>query len=278
MRESLAVRRRDTLDRGHGSEPVVVRPESFRQAPASPVPATRVSGGLEVTLTNVCKAFGERQVLETLDIAVPAGQFLAVVGRSGGGKTTLMRLIAGLDRPNRGRVAIAGRTVDGLQRDVRLLFQDARLLPWQRVLGNVGIARAPGWREAAEAALADVGLADRAHDWPAVLSGGQRQRVALARALVSHPGVLLLDEPFGGLDALTRIEMHRLLARIWEEHRFTTILITHDVAEAVALADRVVVLREGRIAFDVAVTLARPRREAADPAAAAIQARILDEV
>jgi sulfonate transport system ATP-binding protein len=116
------------------------------------------------------------------------------------------------------------------------------------------------------------------HDWPAVLSGGQRQRVALARALVSHPGVLLLDEPFGALDALTRIEMHRLLARIWEEHRFTTILITHDVAEAVALADRVVVLREGRIAFDVAIPLPRPRREAADPAAAAIQARILDEV
>jgi sulfonate transport system ATP-binding protein len=278
MRENLAVRRRDTLDRGYGSDQVVVRPESFRQAPASPVPATRVSGGLEVTLTNVCKAFGERQVLEALDLAVPTGQFLAVVGRSGGGKTTLMRLIAGLDRPNRGRVAIAGRTVAGLQRDVRLLFQDARLLPWQRVLGNVGIARAPGWREAAEAALADVGLAERAHDWPAVLSGGQRQRVALARALVSHPGVLLLDEPFGALDALTRIEMHRLLARIWEEHRFTTILITHDVAEAVALADRVVVLREGRIAFDVAVTLARPRREAADPAAAAIQARILDEV
>jgi sulfonate transport system ATP-binding protein len=127
-------------------------------------------------------------------------------------------------------------------------------------------------------ALADVGLADRANDWPAVLSGGQRQRVALARALVSRPGVLLLDEPFGALDALTRIEMHRLLARIWLEHRFTTILITHDVGEAVALADRVVVLRGGRIALDLPVALPRPRREAADPAAAALQARILDEV
>ena len=136
----------------------------------------------------------------------------------------------------------------------------------------------PGWRAAAEAALADVGLADRARDWPAVLSGGQRQRVALARALVSRPGVLLLDEPFGALDALTRIEMHRLLERIFAEHRFTTVLITHDVAEAVALADRVVVLREGRIAFDAPVALPRPRREAADPAAAALQARILDEV
>jgi sulfonate transport system ATP-binding protein len=217
-------------------------------------------------------------VLQTLDLAVPAGQFLAIVGRSGGGKTTLLRLVAGLDRPSRGEVAIGGRAVTGLQADVRLLFQDARLLPWQRVLGNVGIARMPGWREAANAALVDVGLADRAHDWPAVLSGGQRQRVALARALVSRPGVLLLDEPFGALDALTRIDMHRLVERIWQEHGFTTILITHDVAEAVALADRVVVLRDGRVAFDVAVTLPRPRREAADPAAAALQARILDEV
>jgi sulfonate transport system ATP-binding protein len=278
MREGRALRKIDTLDRGIDRDPVVIRPDTFQPASAPTVSANDAFSGLPVRLEGVSKAFGERQVLAALDLAAPAGQFLAVVGRSGGGKTTLMRLIAGLDRPNRGRVAIAGRTVEGLQRDVRLLFQDARLLPWQRVLGNVGIARAPGWRAAAEAALADVGLADRAHDWPAVLSGGQRQRVALARALVSRPGVLLLDEPFGALDALTRIEMHRLLARIWAEHRFTTILITHDVAEAVALADRVVVLREGRIAFDVAVTLARPRREAADPAAAAIQARILDEV
>ena len=135
-----------------------------------------------------------------------------------------------------------------------------------------------GWRDTAMSALEDVGLADRARDWPAVLSGGQRQRVALARALVSRPGVLLLDEPFGALDALTRIEMHRLLDRIWREHGFTTILITHDVAEAVALADRVVVLREGRVALDLPINLPRPRHEAADPAAAALQARILDAV
>ena len=136
----------------------------------------------------------------------------------------------------------------------------------------------PGWRETAAAALADVGLADRANDWPAVLSGGQRQRVALARALVSRPGVLLLDEPFGALDALTRIEMHRLLDRIWREHGFTTILITHDVAEAVALADRVIVIRDGGIALDMPVDLPRPRREGADTSAVALQARILDEV
>jgi sulfonate transport system ATP-binding protein len=277
MRDNLAHRRIDRSDREVDRDPVVIRPQSFQQAPLG-AGAPEAISGLPVTLREVAKGFGERQVLERLDLAVPAGQFLAIVGRSGGGKTTLLRLIAGLERPTGGQVEIGTTSVDGLQSNVRLLFQDARLLPWQRVIGNVGIARQPGWRAAAVSVLVDVGLADRANDWPAVLSGGQRQRVALARALVSRPGVLLLDEPFGALDALTRIEMHRLLARLWEDHRFTTILITHDVGEAVALADRVVVLRDGRVAFDLPIALPRPRREAADPAAAALQARILDAV
>jgi sulfonate transport system ATP-binding protein len=240
-----------------------------------PAPAGQ---GVPVALRGVSKAFGERTVLSGLDLELRAGEFVAVIGRSGCGKSTLLRLISGLDPASRGEVEVDGRMVESLQPKVRLLFQDARLLPWQRVRENVGIARGPGWRETADAALADVGLADRAGDWPAVLSGGQRQRVALARALVSRPGVLLLDEPFGALDALTRIEMHRLLDRIWREHGFTTLLITHDVAEAVALADRVIVLREGRVALDLPVPLPRPRREEADPAAVALQARILDAV
>jgi sulfonate transport system ATP-binding protein len=264
----------------------VAEPEGDYELPvARPAPAPQRAPlhvvhrrGLPVSVRGADKAFDGRQVLKGLDLDVAAGEFVAVIGRSGCGKSTLLRLVAGLDRTTSGTIAIDGRRVDALQPDVRLLFQDARLLPWQRVLDNVGIARGPGWREAATTALADVGLADRAGDWPAVLSGGQRQRVALARALVSHPGVLLLDEPFGALDALTRIEMHRLLDRIWREHGFTTILITHDVAEAVALADRVVVLRDGRVALDVRVDLPRPRHEAADPAAAALQARILDAV
>jgi sulfonate transport system ATP-binding protein len=236
------------------------------------------ANGQAVALDGLSKSFGDRRVLSKLDLAIPAGQLLAIVGRSGCGKSTLLRLIAGLDRPTSGTVSIGGAEVQSLQSNVRLLFQDARLLPWHRVLGNVGIARTNGWRNTAAAALADVGLADRANDWPAVLSGGQSQRVALARALVSRPGVLLLDEPFGALDALTRMEMHRLLERIWSEHGFTTVLITHDVAEAVALADRVIVIRDGAIALDIPVDLPRPRREAADTSAVALQARILKEV
>jgi sulfonate transport system ATP-binding protein len=215
--------------------------------------------GIGVELCEVSKSFGTRTVLDGVDLEIPPGQFVAVVGRSGGGKSTLLRLLAGLDRPTRGGVLLGGEEVRGIAAPARMLFQDARLIPWQRVLDNVGIARGLGWRERALATLADVGLADRAGEWPAVLSGGQRQRVALARALVSQPRLLLLDEPFGALDALTRRDMHGLLSQIWMRERFTTLLITHDVAEAVALADRVLVLREGRFVLDVDVPDPRPR-------------------
>jgi sulfonate transport system ATP-binding protein len=232
--------------------------------------------GLPLALIGVVKRFGARMVLKGIDLAIPAGQFVAVVGRSGGGKTTLLRLLAGLDTASNGSVEIGGARVDGLQPQARMLFQDARLLPWQRVLQNVGIGREHDWRRRAKAVLDDVGLGDRARDWPAVLSGGQQQRVALARALVSRPGVLLLDEPFGALDALTRREMHELLIGIWQMHRFTILLVTHDVAEAVSLADRVLVLRDGAIALDIVVPLSRPRRSGA--AAAGLEETILREV
>ena len=233
--------------------------------------------GLAISLQDVTKSFGQREILKGINLEIPAGQFVAIVGRSGGGKSTLLRLLTGLDSPGSGHVAIAGQEVDGLQANVRLLFQEARLLPWQRVLSNVGIARGPNWRETALAALRDVGLADRAQDWPAVLSGGQRQRVALARALVNHPGVLLLDEPFGALDALTRLEMHQLLTQIWQQHRFTAILITHDVHEAVTLADRVLVLRDGGFALDEIIAQPRPR-ELEDRELAHIERRVLSAV
>lgn len=246
-----------------------ITPATFKAEPAA-------TEGLPLALTGVVKRFGPRTVLSGIDLTIPAGQFVAMVGRSGGGKTTLLRLLAGLDTASAGSITIGATPVEGLRPQVRMLFQDARLLPWQRVLQNVGIGRGHEWRQRAKSALDNVGLGDRARDWPAVLSGGQRQRVALARALVTRPGVLLLDEPFGALDALTRREMHDLLIGIWLRRRFTTLLITHDVTEAVSLADRILVLRDGGIALDAAVPLPRPRRPGA--ASAAIEEAILREV
>lgn len=234
--------------------------------------------GLPIRLEAVSKNFGQRQVLLPLDLTIPAGQFVAVIGRSGCGKTTLLRLIAGLERASSGAVFVGESRVAGLQRRVRMLFQDARLLNWQSVLKNVGIARGHGWQERALKALREVNLFDRAKDWPSVLSGGQKQRVSLARALVSEPDILLLDEPFGALDALTRLEMHELLTRIWLENRFSTVLITHDVSEAVALADRVIVLRDGGIALDIPINLPRSSRALGDAATGRLQAEILRHV
>jgi sulfonate transport system ATP-binding protein len=227
----------------------------------APLPADAAGDprGIAVTLDGLTKSFAEREVLRRLDLRVAAAEFVAIVGRSGGGKSTLLRLLAGLETPTTGTISLDGAKLTGLTPDVRMLFQDARLLPWQRVIDNVGIARGKDWRARALESLQDVGLADRAGEWPSVLSGGQRQRVALARALVSRPRLLLLDEPFGALDALTRLDMQKLLSTISARDGFTTILITHDVREAVTLADRVLVLRDGEIALDRRVTAPRPR-------------------
>ncbi len=233
------------------------------------------SGGTRVQLRGVGKAFGGRAVLDALDLDIALGSFVSVVGRSGEGKSTLLRLLAGLAAPDAGSILLDGAPVTGLSPDVTVMFQDARLLPWQSVLGNVGIARGPDWRAQALAALTSVGLAERAGDWPSVLSGGQRQRVALARALVRQPGLLLLDEPLGALDALTRGEMQRLIERIWRQAGFTSVLVTHDVAEAVAMSDRVLVLRNGRVSLDLTVDLPRPRGRV-NAEAAALEATILD--
>jgi sulfonate transport system ATP-binding protein len=247
------------------------------EAPAATTAAGRTTPGLAVDLVGVSKAFGGRAVLDRLDLAIPPSQFVAVIGRSGCGKSTLLRLLAGLDTPTGGQLSLDAQPLAGLAPSVRMLFQDARLLPWQRVVDNVGIARGPDWRERALKALADVGLPDRANEWPAVLSGGQRQRVALARALVSRPRLLLLDEPFGALDALTRIEMQNLLADLWRRERFTVVLITHDVVEAAMLADRVLVLRDGQMRMDVPVNAPRPR-ESDDPEVLRLEKALLKAV
>jgi sulfonate transport system ATP-binding protein len=229
-----------------------------------------VSRGLPLIIHGVRKSFGDNEVLRGIDLHIPAGQFVAIVGRSGCGKSTLLRLIAGLETIDAGTVGFGGET---RPEDVRVMFQEPRLLPWARVLSNVevGLGRDRASSDAqirAQRALTEVGLDDKRSQWPAVLSGGQKQRVALARALVSHPRVLAFDEPLGALDALTRISMQRLLERVWRDQAFTAILVTHDVSEAVALADRVLVIENGRIAHDIDVDMPRPRqRGSADLAA-----------
>ncbi len=233
--------------------------------------------GAAVEVTGLAKSYGGRQVLQETELRIAPGEFIAIVGRSGCGKSTLLRLLAGLEQADSGLITLDGDAQSRHQNDIRIMFQDARLLPWKRVLDNVALGlRGPDATDRAREALAQVGLADRAKEWPAVLSGGQRQRVALARALVHTPRLLLLDEPLGALDALTRIEMHRLIERLWQQHGFTALLVTHDVSEAVALGDRVVLIEDHRIALDDKVALPRPRHRG--PVFAEYEERILDRV
>ncbi|MDN3279485.1 ATP-binding cassette domain-containing protein [Frankia sp. RB7] len=218
--------------------------------------------GLPLSIRGLRKSFGDNEVLRGIDLHIQAGQFVAIVGKSGCGKSTLLRLIAGLEKIDAGSISFGDAAIR--PEDIRVMFQEPRLLPWARVLANVevGLGRDRSSSDAharAEKALTEVRLTDKRDQWPSVLSGGQKQRVALARALVSHPRVLAFDEPLGALDALTRISMQRLLERVWRDQGFTAILVTHDVAEAVALADRVLVIDEGRIAHDVMVNVDRPR-------------------
>jgi sulfonate transport system ATP-binding protein len=224
-----------------------------------------------VRVRGLTRRFGETVVLLDLSLDLAPGSFVALLGRSGSGKTTLLRTLAGLDP------VPAGATLD-VPNPTAVVFQEPRLLPWKTVWRNVALGLpGAGARTRAETALAEVGLAHRLDAWPVTLSGGEAQRAALARALVRAPHLLLLDEPFAALDALTRIKMHGLINDLWRAHAPTTLLVTHDVDEAVLLADRALVLDGGRIAADIAIDLPRPRRHA-DPRFAALRARLLDEL
>ncbi len=233
--------------------------------------------GADLKILGLRKSYGNKHILQGIDLEIAPGEFVAIVGRSGCGKSTLLRLVAGLERPTTGGVLLDEAPLRKLNQSARVMFQDARLLLWKRVLENVGLGLQQNWRQKATWALQEVGLAERAGDWPAVLSGGQRQRVALARALVSEPRLLLLDEPLGALDALTRIEMQRLIENLWQEQQFTALLITHDVEEAVVLADRVVLIEEGRIALDLPISLPRPRQRG-NAVFAALVEKVLERV
>lgn len=233
--------------------------------------------GAHVSINQLGKSFSEFQVLKGIDLEIQPGEFVAVVGKSGCGKSTLLRLLSGLDTPTEGQIYIDGQPLRGLNPFARVMFQDSRLLPWRRVFDNVTLGLKHQTHQRGQWALQEVGLADRANRWITQLSGGQRQRVALARALVSQPRLLLLDEPLGALDALTRLEMQNLVETLWKEQQFTAFLVTHEVEEAVYLADRVLVIEEGQISLNLQVELPRPRNQASAEFAE-LKVRILDQI
>jgi len=205
------------------------------------------------------------QALSRIEVEVAAGEILALVGGSGCGKTTLLRLIAGLDQPSAGRIVLNGETIGEPRADVGVIFQEPRLFPWLSVADNVafGLSHLSAFeREGLVTnALVRVGLAGYERRWPRELSGGQQQRVAIARALITRPKLLLMDEPFSALDATTRASLHGHLLALWEESRPTVVMVTHDVEEAVTLADRIIVMqpKPGRIFDELDNPLARPR-------------------
>jgi len=214
----------------------------------------KASEELVVDLKSVSKRFGDQVILDAVDLQIRRGEFVALLGASGSGKTTLLRILSSLDHANSGTVRVTDSST--------VVFQEPRLAPFQRVWKNVlvGMKTIAANKAKALTALDEVGLADKAFNWPKRLSGGEAQRVALARALVRTPRLLLADEPFAALDALTRIRMHWLVQALWREHNPAILLVTHDVEEAVLLADRIVILKEGRLAVDIQVELERPRR------------------
>ncbi|ANF82995.1 aliphatic sulfonate ABC transporter ATP-binding protein [Acinetobacter sp. NCu2D-2] len=223
--------------------------------------------GAEIIIEQLHKFYGSVKVLEDLDLHIQPGEFLAIVGRSGCGKSTLLRLIADLEKQSYGEIKFksARHIREGITADdIRVMFQDPRLLPWRSIEQNVQLGLPEEQHAAASQMLEKVGLKEKAGLWPSQLSGGQRQRTALARALSHKPRILLLDEPLGALDALTRLDMQNLIEKLWTEQGFTAILVTHDVSEAVQLADRIILLDKGHIAKEFKVELARPRQKNAD--------------
>jgi sulfonate transport system ATP-binding protein len=227
-----------------------------------------MTGTSTVEVRGLVKEFGPRRVLDGLDLTVRRGEFVALLGRSGSGKSTLLRILAGLDKDIVGESVVDGQ--------VSVAFQQPRLLPWRRVWRNVVLGLAvDDPRDTASRALDEVRLADRADAWPRTLSGGEAQRVSLARALVRSPDLLLLDEPFASLDALTRLAMHTLVNQLWTRHQPAVLLVTHDVDEALALADRVLVLEAGRIAAEHVLPADRDRRTAQQ---AQLRAHVLSDL
>lgn len=221
-----------------------------------------------VEVHRLTRRFGQTTILDDVDLEIRQGEFVALLGKSGSGKSTFLRALARLDYDVVGTGTLS--TPDKLS----VVFQDARLLPWRNVIQNVTLGLRGAGQEAGRKALAEVGLAGRETAWPIQLSGGEQQRVALARSLVREPALLLADEPFGALDALTRLKMHDLLRELCARHRPAVLLVTHDVDEAVSLADRILVLDHGRFVEDLHVDI-KGRRRHGDPRFGAIRSQLL---
>ena len=238
-------------DPATGTDPTTVTDTTGAPVPAGPPPGP-VADHPGVRVAGLRRAFDGRVVLDDVELTIAPGEFVSLLGASGSGKSTLLRAVGGLDPGVEGRIEVPERTA--------VVFQEHRLLPWERVWRNVTLGVTGGdLRRRAVAALAEVGLQGRADAWPGTLSGGESQRVALARALVRTPQLLLLDEPFGALDALTRLTAQALVEDLWAEHRPSVLLVTHDVEEALLLSDRALLLAEGRIAAEFVVDIPRPR-------------------
>lgn len=238
------------------------------ETPAQSSPSSDINPnaviGAEIHIEQLHKFYGSVKVLEDLDLHIQPGEFIAIVGRSGCGKSTLLRLIADLEQPSYGEIKFksARHLREGITSDdILVMFQDPRLLPWRSIEQNVQLGLAKEQHANASSMLEKVGLKEKAALWPSQLSGGQRQRTALARALSHQPRILLLDEPLGALDALTRLDMQNLIEKLWTEQGFTAILVTHDVSEAVTLADRIILLDKGRITSQFIADLPRPRQK-----------------
>jgi len=223
-----------------------------------------------VVVRGLRRSFGVREILCGIDLDIGRNEFVALLGRSGSGKSTILRALAGLDAGVSGELHVPARR--------SVVYQDPRLLPWTKVLDNVvlGLPRADAALRG-RTALAEVGLSGHENDWPKTLSGGEAQRVSLARALVRQPDLLLLDEPFGALDALTRIRMHALVVQLCDRHHPAVLFVTHDVDEAILLADRVLVLTDGRLSLDLPVDVESPRLRG-NPAFSELRSRLLAEL
>ncbi|MBB6629436.1 ABC transporter ATP-binding protein [Nocardioides sp. KIGAM211] len=245
---------------------------AFLKSSPDPGPTTDGATDHVARVRSHNRSFGSTHVLRSIDLDIRPGEFVALLGRSGCGKSTLLRSLSRLDKAPASEVQVNGRSA--------VAFQEPRLLPWRKVHENVALAllNTPQRKdrfELAEQALAEVGLSDKLDAWPLELSGGQAQRVSLARALVSNPSLLLLDEPFSALDALTRIEMHQLVIELWRRHSMAILLVTHDVDEALALADRLYVLDEGKVRQSWDISLPRSDRAPSQPEIAGARAEIL---